>query len=92
MTVLLVERLPGKIRGEITRWMLNVSEGVYVGRLSPTMRDGLWERVLRGARPRSAAVLVYTANTDQGFAVRIHGTPRYKVVDFEGLALVEMAQ
>jgi len=91
VTVLLVDRAPGKLRGELTRFMLYISEGVFVGRLSAPVREGLWEMVVRQARPRTVAVLVYATDTDQGFAIRYHGKPAHKIEDFEGVALVRLA-
>ena len=88
MTVLILERIPGKVRGELTRWMLEVADGVFVNRLSPTVRESLWDLVCRSARPRTAAVLLFAPNADQGFTLRYHGKPTYQIGDFDGLFLV----
>lgn len=87
MMVLVLERVPAGVRGELTRWLLEPRAGVFVGRVSAMVRDRLWERVCRGVK-EGAAVLVYSADTEQGFALRVHGDPRRAVVDFDGLALI----
>lgn len=90
MTVIVLERVPGKLKGELTRWMLEVTEGVFVNRLSATVRAHLWDLVRRQGRPRTAAVLLYTSAADQGFTIEYHGQPTHQVVDFEGLQLLRL--
>ena len=88
MEVLILNRAPGKLRGEVTRWMLEVDEGVYVARLSSTVRERLWEMVCAAARPRTLALMVYSCDSDQGYAVKLRGKPGRALVDFDGLTLV----
>ncbi len=87
MVVMVLERVPTSLRGELTRWLLEPRAGVFVGKVSALVRERLWERVCRGVRDGSA-LMVYSADTEQGFALRVHGDPRRRVVDFDGLALV----
>ncbi len=87
MMVLLLEKAPTSLRGEITRWMLQVKTGVYVGRVSAQVRDLLWEKVCAG--PKSGgAMLIYQTNSEQGFAIRVNGTTSRTLVDFDGLTLL----
>lgn len=89
MVVMVLERVSPSLRGELTRWLLEPKTGVFVGRVSAMVRDKLWERVCRGVRD-GGAVLVFTADTEQGFALRTHGDPSRQVVDFDGLALIRI--
>ena len=34
MTVLILERVPASLRGQLTRWMLEVKAGVFVGNIA----------------------------------------------------------
>ncbi len=87
--VLMLERVPASLRGELTRWLLEPKAGVFVGRVSAMVRDKLWERVC--ARMKGGAgMLVYSADTEQGYAIRFHGATSRTVVDFEGLALIRV--
>lgn len=92
MLVLIVERFPESLRGDLTRWLLEPHPGVFVGRVSAEVRDRLWERVINELARReaesSAAVLVYAAQNEQGYEFRVHGDPDREVMDFEGLWLV----
>ncbi len=77
---------PG-LRGELTRWMIEPQAGVFVGNLPARVRDKLWEKVEREVKEGSA-VLLHSARTEQGFAVRCHGDRSRVPVDWEGLTLI----
>jgi CRISPR-associated protein Cas2 len=86
MVVLVLERVPEGVRGELTRWLLEAKAGVFVGTVSAMVRDRLWERARKGLNG-GAGVLIYRTDTEQGFAVRVSGEPGRVPVDFEGLTL-----
>lgn len=67
--------------------MIEPQAGVFVGNLPARVRDKLWEKVEREVREGSA-VMLYSARTEQGFAVRCHGDRRRVPVDLEGLTLI----
>ncbi len=89
MVVLVLERAAPSVRGEVTRWMMEVRAGVFVGTLSALVRDRLWEKVCRSS-PTAGAILIFSSNTEQGFGIRTWGTPDRQVVDMEGLSLVRV--
>lgn len=87
MTVIVLERVSPSLRGELTRWMLEIHTGTFVGRLSASVREALWDRICTQLRD-GAGVLVYSSNTEQGFSMRQCGPTSRMFVDFEGLTLV----
>ena len=87
MVVFIMERVPVSLRGELTRWMLELKAGVFVGSVSALVRDLLWDKIGRSLKGGSA-ILVQTSDTEQGFAIRYLGENSRKVRDFEGLLLV----
>ena len=89
VVVLIVERAPRGLRGELSRWLIEPRTGVFVGNLSATVRDKLWERV-QAQPPPVAAMLIVGAKTEQHFTIRIHGDPTREVVDVEGVQLVRI--
>ena len=89
MVIILLERVPVSVRGELTRWMLEPRTGVFVGKVSAMVRDRLWERVCSGMRG-GAGMLLYTTDNEQGFAIRFWGSTSRSVVDFDGLTLVSI--
>jgi CRISPR-associated protein Cas2 len=89
MVVLILERVPAGLRGELTRWLLEPKAGVFVGSVSGMVRDLLWEKVCQGARS-GGCTMIHTSNREQGFAIRMHGDPSRLVEDFEGLFLIRV--
>ena len=87
MTVIIVERATPGLRGQLTRWFLEVRAGVFGGTVSARVREKLWK--LTKARSRNAgALLVYRARSEQGFAFESHGDTSRSIFDNEGLLLV----
>ncbi len=89
MVVLILERVPVGLRGELTRWLLEPKSGVFVGSVSGMVRDLLWEKVCREARG-GGCTMIHTSNREQGFAIRMYGDPARQVEDFEGLFLIRV--
>lgn len=87
MVVIILERVPSSLRGELTRWMLELRAGVFVGRLSALVRDTLWEYVCDQMR-EGAGFLVYHSKSEQGFSLRSCGRTNRGLRDFEGLTLI----
>jgi CRISPR-associated protein Cas2 len=87
MVVIIVERVPTSLRGELTRWMLEPKAGVFIGRVSGMVRDKLWEMVC-GRMSGGAGMMLHTTDNEQGFAVRFWGTTSRVAVDYEGLTLI----
>jgi CRISPR-associated protein Cas2 len=87
MVVMVLEKVPPSLRGELTRWMSEVQTGVFVGKLSGLVRDLLWKKCVdRSAGGRCCQA--YTTNNEQGFALRVAGDPQRSVVDLDGILLV----
>lgn len=89
VVVILVERAPATLRGELSRYLIEPRVGVFVGNLSAMVRDKLWELVCREPEP-VAGMLIYGAATEQRFAIRIHGDTTREIVECEGLQLVRI--
>jgi CRISPR-associated protein Cas2 len=87
VTVLVVENATPGLRGQLTRWLLEVRAGVYVGSVSARVRDRLWDLTCERAR-KASCLLVYSARTEQGFVIRAHGDNSRAIFDIDGLTLV----
>lgn len=44
MVIMVLEKIPVSLRGELTRWLFEVHTGVYIGHVSGMVRDLLWEK------------------------------------------------
>ncbi len=89
MVVIILEKVPAGLRGELTRWLLELKAGVFVGKVSAMVRERLWENICAGTKG-GAAVLIHNADNEQGFAIQMCGQTSRSVVDFEGLLLVQV--
>ncbi|HBP25974.1 MAG TPA: type I-E CRISPR-associated endoribonuclease Cas2 [Acholeplasmatales bacterium] len=87
MIVIITENALPKIRGELTRWLLEAKPGVFVGDVSASVREKLWEKIVNEI-PRLGALMFFSAQTEQGFAMRMNGYPKRQVVDIEGIQLI----
>ena len=83
---MILTAVPPKLRGHLTRWLFEVSPGVYVGKVSARVRELLWDQV-RENIGSGRAVMVFAASNEQGLEFRTHGQ-EWKPVDYEGLELI----
>ncbi len=88
MIVLIVSKAPPSLRGKLTRWLLQLKAGVYVGTLSHRVRARVWN-LARESIKSGWAVLLYAAKTEQGFDILTHGRAPVEFEDFEGIWLAK---
>ncbi|MFF9690487.1 type I-E CRISPR-associated endoribonuclease Cas2e [Streptomyces sp. NPDC014623] len=86
MTVIVLTNCPAGLRGFLTRWLLEISAGVFIGNPSARIRDLLWEEVREYAE-QGRALLAHTTNNEQGFTFQTHDHA-WHPVDHEGLTLI----
>ncbi|MEU2132394.1 type I-E CRISPR-associated endoribonuclease Cas2e [Streptomyces sp. NPDC018352] len=86
MTVIVLTNCPAGLRGFLTRWLLEISAGVFIGNPSARIRDVLWDEVQQYAG-QGRALLAHTTNNEQGFTFRTHDH-NWHPVDHEGLTLI----
>lgn len=89
MVVMILERVPPGLRGELTRWYLEPKAGVFVGRVSALVRDCLWEKACGQAR-EGGCVMIHSSNNEQGYLIRSWGRSARSVEDLEGLFLIRV--
>jgi CRISPR-associated protein Cas2 len=89
MVVMILERVPTSLRGELTRWLVEPRPGVFVGHVNALVRDLLWKKCC--AQKGAGGVLqVWSTNTEQRFRMRAQGDTRREVVDLDGLQLIRL--
>lgn len=87
MVIMILEKVPQALRGELTRWLVEVKTGVYIGHLTGMVRDRLWEKCNLG-RKAGTVFQAWSTNTEQKYRMRIAGDPTKEVITVEGLELV----
>ena len=91
MTVIAMDSASESVRGELTRWFLELKPGVFVGRVNSRIRDLLWKRICE-TDSAAGAVMVFSAPNEQGFEMKVSGDPKRKVNDFEGIQLITVSE
>lgn len=91
MVVVVLVAAPPGLRGHLTRWMVEVQAGVFVGDPPRSIRDSFWS-TLAGRIGDGQAVMIEPAANEQGWSVRTAGRDRWTPVDFDGLTLVARAR
>lgn len=86
MVVVTLSNCPSKLRGDLSKWMFEISTGVYVGSMSSRVRDLLWARIC-GNLKNGRAVMVFSAANEQGLDFRVHNTS-WEPVDFDGIKIM----
>ena len=87
MVTLILERVPPTLRGELSRWLMEVRTGVFVGHVSALVRDALFERCRERMRD-GGVLMIVPARTEQGFRIQASGNLSREIVDMDGLYLV----
>ncbi len=87
MVVLSTTAVPDHLRGALSRWMIEVTPGMFVGTLSARVRDELWAAAAAVVGD-GAAVLLHPDDTEQGYSIRTAGERRRRPIDFDGLTLI----
>lgn len=88
MVVLILERATKAIRGEVSRWMIEPRANVFVGRMTSTVREQIWEQVCH--KRVGAALIIYPAQNEQGFKIETNRDPTRQIVEIDGLQLVRI--
>jgi len=84
--VVVLSVTPERLRGELTRWLLEISTGVYVGHLSARVRDRLWDRIVADVS-KGRALMVWSSRNEQHMQFRVHNHA-WTVEDFDGVSLM----
>lgn len=86
MTVLVLANCPSGLRGFLTRWLMEISPGVFIGGPSARIRQVLWDEV-REYAGNGRALLAYSTNNEQGFTFETFDH-KWSPIDHEGLTLI----
>ena len=88
---MILEKIPRNLKGALTRWLIEVRSGIFLGNPTQRVRDELWKKVTQ--RPPLGYVLqLWSAPNPQGFEFRQYGSSTRQLSDFEGLGLVTLVE
>ncbi len=86
MIVITVSNCPPKLRGDLSKWFIEIDTGVFVGNLNARVRDQVWNRICEYIK-NGKATMAFSTNNEQKIDFRIHNTD-WEPVDFDGIKLV----
>jgi CRISPR-associated protein Cas2 len=87
VTVIVLTTCPVGLRGLLTRWLLEISPGIFIGGPSARVREVLWGEVQAYAG-NGRALLAYSTNSEQGFTFETFDH-KWVPVDHEGMTLIQ---
>lgn len=87
MMVIVVESVPDRLRGRLANWLLEVRAGVYVGNFSVKVREMIWKNVKEDIGSGNA-VLIWKAQTENGFDFETFGKNRRIPKEMDGIKLI----
>lgn len=85
--MMVLEAVPPRLRGELTRWLLEVQAGVFIGDVTALVRDRLWNLCLQDLSA-GRCCQAWPKPGMQGLALRLCGDEQRSVVDLEGYLLI----
>lgn len=86
MVVMVLTACPAGLRGHLTRWLLEISAGVFVGHVTARVREELWDQVVELCRD-GKALMVFSVRGEQRLDFKAH-RHEWVPTDFEGLTLM----
>ena len=85
-TVITLKKVPQALRGDLTKWMQEITTGVYIGNFNTKVREKLWKRVKENVKD-GEATLSFAYRNEIGYQFDTHNT-NFSNIDIDGIPLV----
>ncbi len=89
MMVIILKKASPRLRGTLTRWLLEPRPGVFVGHVSALVRDKLWEMCCQ-ENPQGGVLQIWSTNNEQRFDMRSCGQTDRSIIEMEGIKLIHI--
>jgi len=86
MIVIVLTNCPPALRGDLTKWLIEVDINVFVGRVGARVRDQLWKRVKEHC-DKGRATMAFNTNNEQHFDFKVHNS-EWEPIDIDGFKLM----
>lgn len=87
MVVIVLEKVSDSIKGELSRYLLEVKSGVFIGNINANVTEILWGKITDDLG-KGNAILIRSNASEQGYFIRSAGSSRKIINDFDGLSLI----
>lgn len=77
LTVITLKNCPLSLRGDLTKWMQEISTGVYIGNFNSKIREKLRERVVDSVGI-GEATMSYAYRNEIGYNFQTHNCSKYQ--------------
>ena len=85
-TVITLKKVPQALRGDLSKWMQEITTGVYIGNFNTKVREKLWKRVKENVKD-GEATLSFSYRNELGYQFDTHNTS-FSNIDMDGIPLV----
>ena len=85
-TVITLKKVPQALRGDLTKWMQEITTGVYIVNFNTKVREKLWKRVKENVKD-GEATLSFSYRNELGYQFDTHNTS-FSNIDMDGIPLV----
>lgn len=86
MIVITLSVCPPALKGDLSKWLIEISTGVYCGNVNPKVREELWQRICDNIKS-GRATMVYSSAGEQHLDFRICNSD-WEPVDYDGIKLI----
>jgi len=87
MLVIVTEAVPDRLRGYLSRWMLEIRAGVFIGDYSTRVRKVITKTITENHETGNV-VIAWSTNMESGFDFETYGNGRRIPIVMDGLKLV----
>lgn len=88
VVIIITESVQAACHGVVSRYLMRVGAGIYVGTLTSRVRDAMWLQA-QEFRGRGEMTMIYPSVTPQGFTILGSGKSPKWLVDFDGLTFLK---
>lgn len=69
----------------MSRLTIELFPGIFVGNINRRVREKLWQKI--SSKWQADSLMLWSTNTEQGYAALSHGDPSRELVNLDGLIL-----
>lgn len=86
MIVVILSRCPQSLRGDLTKWLIEVDTLVFVGKITARIKDLLWKRIVDSCEDGKATMVFESTNEQRFDFVSINSD--WHPIDCDGFRLM----
>ncbi len=87
MTIIILEKVSSALKGELSKWLIEIATGVFIGNISALVRDKLWGKCIEKCN-NGRVTMAWKTNNEQGFDFNNYNDNRRIPIDIEGVKLI----